>query len=183
MSCTFFVIAGSSPARTAIASFGRSSEVQTILVACGEMAPFAIIAVRFRSKSVARSVCPLATDISLAAWVAPARFEPEGWNEPAGGRTDIGKGYAQSFAVIGPFADLEVRPSNDDRVVNRLAVIFCRGDCIAGTLIVRDHVAPGRHPRDIDLPAGQRHGDAGPVGRSLEGVGDTELLGEAFEDS
>jgi hypothetical protein len=29
---------GSSPARKAIASFGRSSEVQTILVACGDMA-------------------------------------------------------------------------------------------------------------------------------------------------
>jgi ABC-type oligopeptide transport system ATPase subunit len=34
-----FAIAGSSPARAAIASLGRSSEVQTILVACGEMAP------------------------------------------------------------------------------------------------------------------------------------------------
>src|SRR2546430_10701657 len=66
--------AGSKPRRTAIASFGRGSDRQTISVALLSSLPDSIIAVRLRSKSVAQSACPLATAISFAACVAPSAY-------------------------------------------------------------------------------------------------------------
>jgi hypothetical protein len=57
---------------TAMASLGSGSDCQTILVASLPSLPDSIIAFRFRSKSVAQSTWPLATAISLAAWVAPS---------------------------------------------------------------------------------------------------------------
>ena len=57
-----------------MASFGRGSEVQTILLASSFTLPAAIIALRLRSKSVARSTWPEDTATSLAAWVAPSLY-------------------------------------------------------------------------------------------------------------
>jgi hypothetical protein len=47
---------------------------------------------------------------------------------------------------------------------------------------VRDHVAPGSHPRDVDLTAGQRYCDTRPIGRCFQRICDAELLGEIFEE-
>ena len=60
--------------RTTMASFGSGSDVQTILLASRLTMPPSIMAVRLRSKSVARSTLPEETAISLAAWVAPSRY-------------------------------------------------------------------------------------------------------------
>ena len=60
--------------RTAIASLGRGSDCQTIAVASAGKLPPSIMAVRLRSKSVARSTCFSATAISLAACVAPSEY-------------------------------------------------------------------------------------------------------------
>jgi hypothetical protein len=68
------VVTGSKPLRTAIASLGSGSEVQTTSVAVFSSRPDSIIAFRLRSKSVAQSTWPLATDISLAACVAPSEY-------------------------------------------------------------------------------------------------------------
>jgi hypothetical protein len=51
---------------------GERSDCQTILVASLPSLPDSIMALRLRSKSVAQSTWPLATAISLAAWVAPS---------------------------------------------------------------------------------------------------------------
>src|SRR5262249_55770548 len=66
--------AGSKLLGTAIASLGSGSDVQTTSVARRSSLPPSIIALRLRSKSVAQSTCPLATEISLAAWVAPSEY-------------------------------------------------------------------------------------------------------------
>src|SRR5215470_5904405 len=66
--------AGSKPLRTAMASLGRGSDSHTISVAFLSSLPDSIMAVRFRSKSVAQSTWPDATAISLAAWVAPSEY-------------------------------------------------------------------------------------------------------------
>src|SRR5207248_8680966 len=69
-----------------------------------------------------------------------------------------------------------------DRVVDRLAIVLCRGDRVAGPLIMRNDIPPGSHPRDVYLATGQRYCDAGPVGRGFERVCDAELLSEVFEE-
>ena len=69
-----FASAGSNPLRTAMASLGSGSDCQTISVAFLSSLPDSIIAVRFRSKSVAQSTCAAATAISFAAWVAPSEY-------------------------------------------------------------------------------------------------------------
>src|SRR5262245_44454499 len=66
--------AGSKFFGTAIASLGSGSDCQTTSVALRSSLPPSIIALRFRSKSVAQSTWPLATEISLAAWVAPSEY-------------------------------------------------------------------------------------------------------------
>src|SRR6202022_3007403 len=66
--------APSKPWRTARASLGSGSDCHTTSVAARSSLPDSIIAVRLRSKSVAQSAWPLATLISLAAWVAPSEY-------------------------------------------------------------------------------------------------------------
>src|SRR5262245_60861512 len=57
-----------------MASFGNGSDVQNTLVLPSLIRPEAIIALRLRSKSVARSTCPACTAISLAGCVAPSEY-------------------------------------------------------------------------------------------------------------
>src|SRR5216110_1388416 len=66
--------AGSKVLGTAMASLGKGSDVHTTSVAFRSSRPPSIMALRLRSKSVAQSTCPLATEISLAAWVAPSEY-------------------------------------------------------------------------------------------------------------
>ena len=63
---------GDVPFGTAIASLGRGADVHTILLASGFTLPLSIMALRLRSKSVAKSTCPFETATSFAAWVDPS---------------------------------------------------------------------------------------------------------------
>src|SRR5262245_18430777 len=65
---------GSKSFGTAIASLGRGSDVHTTSVAVRSSLPPSIIALRLRSKSVAQSTWPLATEISFAACVEPSEY-------------------------------------------------------------------------------------------------------------
>jgi hypothetical protein len=67
-------------------------------------------------------------------------------------------------------------------VVDGLTVVLGRGDRAGARVVVGEHVAPRAHPREIDLLVGERHRDAGPVGRGGEIEIAPELLGQVGEE-
>src|SRR5208337_1389977 len=86
------------------------------------------------------------------------------WNQPTGGRADIGKRDRLPLRVAGKLAHLQLWTCDDDRVIDRFVVVFHGGDRLAIGRIVGDDVTPRPHPGEVHLLTTHSHGQARPVG-------------------